>query len=103
MDSYQGTKSDFECDTETLLRGNLKSVETLIYLSYNGVQIRHLIWGKNASQALEISRKKADIPPESPSTVCFVRVHENGVGELVIAGEQDETLSPFHPRIAHWN
>lgn len=99
MDSYQGTKSDFECDTETLLRENLKSVETLIYLSYNGVQIRHLIWGKNASQALEISRKKADIPPErgGPSTVCFVRVHENGVGELVIAGEQDETFISCSP------
>ncbi len=84
--------------TEYPINENLKSLENTFYISYKGLQTRHLYWGANREgQCLEISRVKADIPPEKggPMTVTYIRIYDTGIAEFCVTGDILETFVSF--------
>ena len=58
--------------------------------------MRSLVWGQfDQHHAIEISRIKADIPPQrgGPATVTVLRVTDAGQADLIVAGDVIESLS----------
>ena len=60
------------------------------------LQVHSLVWGQfDQHHAIEISRIKADIPPQhgGPATVTVVRVTDAGQADLIAAGDVIESVS----------
>ena len=75
------------------LSESLTSVVRLVHQQYPSLQCRVLKWGAyDEYKALEISRIKADIPPEKggPLVLASVKIHEDLTCKGTVAGEEIE-------------
>ena len=101
MEDNLNSRSHAHTQTESSLKDCLIRVENLILANSKSVQTRKLFWGQyNEGQCLEITRLKADIPPEKggPSTVISIRIYNDGIAEFIVAGSILDTFISFSPK-----
>ena len=74
----------------------LCKIAAYVSVNFPVLQVRSLVWGQFAQHhAIEISRIKADIPPQrgGPATVTVVRVTDAEQADLIVAGDVIESVS----------
>ena len=66
--------------------------------------MRSLVWGQfDQHHAIEISRIRADVPPQrgGPATVTVVRVTDTGQADLIVAGDVIVCIRSLNPLSPH--